>query len=174
MDLLVIRHAIAEDREVFAGTGKDDSLRPLTDRGRERMQEGARGLCRLVKRIDILATSPLTRAAQTADILAEAYGGLEPVVVQALSPDVAFPPLVDWLRSVAQHEIVAIIGHEPHLSEFVTLLLVGREGPHLLDFRKGAACLVALNGQVTPGRGRLKWFLAPTQLRKLGRGEEKS
>jgi phosphohistidine phosphatase SixA len=34
VDLLVIRHAIAEDREVFAGTGKDDSLRPLTDRGR--------------------------------------------------------------------------------------------------------------------------------------------
>ena len=62
MDLLVIRHAIAEDREVFAGTGKDDSLRPLTDRGRERMQEGARGLVRLVDRLDVLATSPLTRA----------------------------------------------------------------------------------------------------------------
>jgi phosphohistidine phosphatase len=169
VDLLVIRHAIAEDREVFAGTGADDSLRPLTDRGRERMEEGARGLCRVVKRLDVLGTSPLTRAVQTAEILSGAYGGIQPEVVQALSPDVAFHPLVDWLRSVAQHETVAIVGHEPHLSEFVTLLLVGREGPHLLDLKKGAACLVALNGQVTPGRGRLKWFLTPTQLRKLGR-----
>jgi len=169
VDLLVIRHAIAEDREVFAGTGKDDSLRPLTDRGRERMQEGARGLVRMVKRVDILATSPLTRAVQTAKIVSDSYGDVEPTVVEMLSPDVPFPPLVDWLRSVAQHETVAIIGHEPHLSQFVALLLLGREGPHLIDFKKGGACLVALNGQVTPGRGRLKWFMAPNQLRKMGR-----
>lgn len=169
MDLLVIRHAIAEDREVFAGTGKDDSLRPLTDRGRERMQEGARGLVCLVDRLDVLATSPLTRAVQTARIVADAYGNVAPDVVEVLSPEVPFPALVDWLRSVAQQETVAIIGHEPHLSQFVTLLLLGREGPHLIDLKKGAACLVALNGQITPGRGRLKWFLKPDQLRKLGR-----
>lgn len=172
MDLLLIRHAIAEEREVFAGTGKDDSLRPLTDRGRERMQDGARGLVRLVKRLDVLATSPLTRAAETARIVAEAYGNIEPTVVDALAPDVPFPPLVDWLRSVAQQEIVAIVGHEPHLSQFLTLLLLGREGPSLVDFKKGGACLVALNGQVTPGRGRLKWFMKPGQLRQVGAREE--
>lgn len=168
MDLLVIRHAIAEEREVFAATGKGDDLRPLTDRGRERMKESARGLVRVVERIDVLATSPYTRAAQTADILAAAYGDLEPVSIGALTPDSPFPSLVDWLRTVAHHETVAIVGHEPHLSELVTLMLLGRAGPGFVTFKKGTACLLALNGQVTPGRGRVKWVLTPRQLRKLG------
>ena len=68
MNILVIRHAIAADRERHAEQhdGEDDGLRPLTARGRKRMREGARGLRRLVPKIDLLATSPLTRAAQTA------------------------------------------------------------------------------------------------------------
>lgn len=168
MDLLVVRHAIAADREEFAATGKPDHLRPLTDRGRGRMEEGARGLARIARRPDVLATSPLTRAVQTVEILAEAWDSPAPVVVEALSPEAPFPDLVDWLRTVAHAESVAIVGHEPHLSEFVALLLFGRDGRPPLTFKKGGACLVALNGQVTPGRGRLKWFLAPRQLRQLG------
>ena len=62
MQLLVIRHAIAVEREDFARTGKDDRLRPLTDEGRKKMKQGAKGLRQLAPRIDLLATSPLTRA----------------------------------------------------------------------------------------------------------------
>src|SRR5258708_2037921 len=59
MKLLIIRHAIAEDREDFARTGKDDSLRPISDEGKKKMKQGARGLRPLVPEIVLLAPSPL-------------------------------------------------------------------------------------------------------------------
>ena len=69
MRLLLIRHAIAEEREDFARTGKDDGLRPLTDDGRKKMKQAARGLRGLVPDIDLLATSPLTRVVAFAERL---------------------------------------------------------------------------------------------------------
>src|SRR4029079_14353095 len=81
MRLLVIRHAIAEDRDEFANTGRPDGERPLTDAGRRRMRRNARGLRRLVGKFDVLATSPFTRAAETARIVADAMGIASPEVV---------------------------------------------------------------------------------------------
>ena len=72
MDLLIIRHAIAERREVFAQAGEADSARPLVAKGRKRMKQVVRGLKGLVPTIDVLATSPYLRAAQTAEIVAAA------------------------------------------------------------------------------------------------------
>ncbi len=86
MQLLLIRHAIAEEREDFTKTGKDDRLRPLTDGGRKKMKQAARGLKGLVPRIDLLATSPLTRAAQTGAIVDSVYGGLQEVEIPRSSP----------------------------------------------------------------------------------------
>jgi phosphohistidine phosphatase len=85
MKVLIIRHAIAEERDDFARTGKDDRLRPLTDEGRKKMKQAARGLKALVPEIDLLATSPLTRAAQTAAVLDSVYGGLSEVEIEELA-----------------------------------------------------------------------------------------
>ncbi len=74
MHLLIIRHAIAEDRDSFAGSGKSDDLRPLTDEGRAKMELGAAGLRALLPDITLLAASPLTRAQQTAEIVGKEYG----------------------------------------------------------------------------------------------------
>ena len=73
MQLLVVRHAIAEDREVccFKETGHGT---PLTKEGVRKMKKASKGLCEIVPRIDELATSPWKRAVQTAEILAECYG----------------------------------------------------------------------------------------------------
>ena len=97
MQVLVVRHAIAEQREEFARTGKDDSQRPLTHDGRRKMRRGAVGLRAVVPAIDVLATSPLLRAVQTAEILAAVYNGRNMVTVkgalsrQRVSP---VPPVV--------------------------------------------------------------------------------
>ncbi|MGH7674557.1 MAG: SixA phosphatase family protein, partial [Gemmatimonadales bacterium] len=74
MQLLIVRHAIAQDRDEHATSGQDDSLRSLTREGRVKMRQAAKGLHRLVKTLDVLATSPLARAAQTAEILGAEYG----------------------------------------------------------------------------------------------------
>lgn len=93
MQVLVVRHAIAEQQEEFARTGKDDSQRPLTDDGRRKVRRGAAGLRAVVPAIDVLATSPLLRAVQTAEILAAVYNGRNMVTVKELSPDSEFPPV---------------------------------------------------------------------------------
>src|SRR6266513_1546458 len=74
MRLLVVRHAIAEDREAFARSHKDDAARPLTPDGRRKMARAAAGLKQLVPELDLLAASPYKRALETAEIIAHAYG----------------------------------------------------------------------------------------------------
>ena len=170
MKLLVVRHAIAEEREVFAKTGLTDDLRPLTQRGRERMELGARGLASIAGKLDILATSPFTRAAETAAILSAAYGGLKPVPVGALEPGGDYEQLASWLKALGDSTRVAIVGHEPHLSGFVSRL-VGTRGS-LLQLKKGAACLLTVAPSVGQGSGVLRWALTPSQLRRLGKSAD--
>jgi phosphohistidine phosphatase len=167
IELLVVRHAIAEDREEFAATGQSDDLRPLTKRGRGRMEDAARGLASLTERPDVIATSPYTRAAETATIVAQAFGGADPVPVDLLTPDGSFEALASWLRDKVggADAKVAIVGHEPHLSGFVSYLL-GARG-NVVDLKKGAACLLRVDPSVKPGSAVLVWALAPGQLRRL-------
>jgi len=72
--ILVVRHGPAGDREEWERTGKDDSLRPLTPKGKKEVRKAAAGLVRLIPSLDLIATSPWTRAAQTAEIVNREYG----------------------------------------------------------------------------------------------------
>ncbi|HSL70823.1 MAG TPA: phosphohistidine phosphatase SixA [Longimicrobiales bacterium] len=166
MNLLVIRHGIAEDRDVWAQSGESDNRRPLTEEGRSKMKRAARGLARVVSSIDVLASSPLVRALQTAETVAKQYDGLEPVVVAELDPETPFPGLLAWLQRLDDADTVAIVGHEPHLSGFVSWLLTG-QSQSVLELKKGAACLVAFPQERQSGKATLLWALTPGQLRKL-------
>jgi len=165
MQLLFIRHAIAEEREDFARTGKDDRQRPLTDEGRKKMKLAARGLHSLVPEIDLLATSPLTRAAQTGAILDSVYGGLSEVEIEELAPEAAPSDFLRWLRQ--QHAgTLAVVGHEPSISLTLSWLLTGTER-RIFSFRKGGACLIEFPREVGAGTATLLWALTPAQLRDL-------
>src|SRR6476661_9798976 len=113
MQLLIVRHAIAEDREDWAP--RDDKLRPLTDDGKKKMKEAAKALRTMVQRVDVLGTSPLTRAVETAEILSKVYDKIDPVMVDALAPGQRPAALATWLRTQAVHKTVAVVGHEPGL-----------------------------------------------------------
>jgi phosphohistidine phosphatase len=165
MKLLLIRHAIAEEPEDFARTGKDDRQRPLTDDGRKKMKQNAKGLREIVPEIDLLATSPLTRAAQTAAILDSVYGGLSEVEIEELSPEASPTEFLRWLRK-QKAETIAAVGHEPSLSLILSWLLTGNER-RLFSFRKGGACLLEFPDEVGAGTATLLWALAPGQLRDL-------
>ena len=165
MKLLIIRHAIAEDRDEFARTGKDDRLRPLTDDGRKRMKQAARGLKSLVPELGLLATSPLTRAAQTGAVLDSVYGGLSEVEIRELAPESTPLEFLSWLRKQTA-ETVAVVGHEPSISLIVSWLLTGTE-KRIYSFRKGGACLLEFAGEVGAGTASLLWALTPALLRDL-------
>ena len=164
MHLLVVRHGVAEERETWAP--KDDGLRPLTDAGKKKMKEAAKALRALVPRIDALATSPLTRAKQTATILAKAYDKGEPVLVDALAPGQRPPALLPWLRTQATQKTVAIVGHEPGLGSLVSWLAAGSERS-FVELGKGGASLLDLGERIEAGDAMLFWLLRSSHLRSL-------
>lgn len=166
MQLLIIRHAIAEDREAFAKSGQPDSERPLTDFGRRRMRRNARGLRRLTRRPDILASSPYTRAAETARIVADVLDVRSVEVVEALTPDHQPGDLIDWLGQQGANDIVAVVGHEPHLGGLLTWFMTGREDS-AVELKKGGAGLLVFEGKAEPGKGALRWLVTPAQLRAI-------
>ena len=73
MKLLVVRHGPAGDPEAWKAEGRDDRLRPLTPDGKKAMRQATAGLGRLIRRVDVIISSPLVRATQTAEIVAERY-----------------------------------------------------------------------------------------------------
>ncbi len=166
MKLLLIRHAPAADRANYAPKGIDDSLRPLTDSGREKMARAAAGLKRTVPTIDTVASSPLVRAFETAEIVASAYGDLPIEEVPSLSPDCRPDDVLTWLRRLPDDGIVAAVGHEPALGHLASFLLSGAASS-FVGFKKGGACLLDVDHEPSAGGAVLEWALAPRHLRGL-------
>jgi phosphohistidine phosphatase len=167
MQLLVIRHAIAEDREDFAESGRDDAERPLTRIGRRRMRRNSRGLRRVAPAITKIASSPYVRALDTAKIVAEELDVKEEIaIVDALTPDHMSEALLPFLSSLPPDAAVAIVGHEPHLGRLVTWLMTGSSESHVM-FKKGGACLLDLGVRPASGSAIMHWLLTPGQLRAV-------
>jgi len=166
MQLLIVRHAIAADQLEWAATGCPDDQRPLTGKGRERMKRNAAGIVAALPDLDVIATSPFTRAAQTAALLARAYRGVEVVEVPALASGGSRDQLLAWLATQEVDASVAVVGHEPDLGWLVAWLL-GGDGVPAVAMRKGGACLLDFVGHPCPGRAELTWFLPPSLLRRL-------
>jgi phosphohistidine phosphatase len=166
MRILIIRHGVAEEA-ASDGKGQDDALRELTKAGRQRMRKAAKGLKEIVPAIDLIASSPLIRASQTADIVASAFGAVRVVQIAGLSPRKPPAQLVEWLNAHPQEATVALVGHEPHLGTFLCWLLTGLQESFVV-LKKGGAAMIETNSPVTAGRGKLLWLLKPSQLRRLG------
>ncbi len=123
MLLLLIRHADAGDAD--ARLWPDDSLRPLTDKGRKRHRKVARRLERHGLTPTLLLASPWLRAWQTALLTAEVAGGPAPVACPALAKAPNLRPLAAALGRPAEDAVVALVGHEPWMGQLASLLLTG-------------------------------------------------
>jgi phosphohistidine phosphatase len=165
MELLVIRHGLAGTREDFARTGESDDRRPLTEKGGKQIRRVGRGLRRIVRTVDVLASSPLLRARQTAEILSAAYAQ-RVIETDALRPKASYASFARWVKEAAKGDVVAIVGHEPHLSGLVAAL-TGESGDAKIALEKGGACLVHFDRLPQRGAGTLIWLLSPRVIRKL-------
>ena len=166
MKLLLVRHAVAEDAETFIAAGGTDALRPLTEVGRRKMRKGANRLRAQLRRIDILACSPLLRARETAEIIARAFGDLS--IVDLADLDFSHPPeaVLAWLAQCPADGTVVAVGHEPQLGLLAGLLLADVARP-AIAFRKGGVALIDFPGRAAAGGGVLEWALTAGQLRSL-------
>jgi phosphohistidine phosphatase len=161
-ELYLIRHGIAEER---GDAWPDDSKRPLTERGIARLRKEARGLLRLGVAFDVVLTSPLVRARQTADAVASTFDPRPPIVViESLSPDGTYQAILADLEKQSRRSRLALVGHEPGIGELGARLIGSR---HPLEFKKGAVCRIDFETLPPAGPGALRWFITPKILRSL-------
>ena len=166
MRLILFRHGPAGDADLERWP--DDRLRPLNLHGEERVREAGRGLLRLEESFSRVISSPLTRAAQTAQLLREELG-IEPAVVfdDDLAPGGSLRSLIEALSADEADGAVVLVGHEPDLGKLAGTLIFG--APAHLPLKKAGACGIRFEEGARAGAGQLAWFLPPKVLRRLGR-----
>lgn len=163
MELYLFRHGIAEEKE----TGIKDEERKLTKEGRQKTEKIAQRLVTLDLHFDLIITSPLVRAQQTAEILITA--GLSSQIEQSshLQPEGNINNwLLDWLepRKYPQKTQLALVGHEPNLSNWAEILLWG-EAKERLVLKKAGMIGIKLPEKGTPlGRSQMFWLTPPKYL----------
>lgn len=164
MILYIVRHALAEE----SAAGGDDA-RHLTEIGRQRTRKAAAGIRALAIELDVILTSPLPRAAETAAIIAEAYDNTPaPRPLDELATGVPAIDAVAALAPFGRDDSVMVVGHEPQLSAIVSLLLTGEPDGMHLRMRKGACVALDLPAKrIEPGAAELHWMMTQRQLRKL-------
>ncbi len=163
MILYLVRHGIAVDRT--DPKCPTDPERPLTARGVQKSRSAALGLREMGAKPDAILTSPYVRAAQTAEIFAEALGfPVEKIRVSEFLKPGDNP--AETLREAAKLRVkeVACFGHAPHLDRLIAYLVEARTA--FTELKKaGAACLEQASSQ---GRWELRWMIVPKVLRELG------
>lgn len=160
MNVLIIRHAEAAE----AADGPDEQ-RPLTKDGRKQSRRTAKAIKKLVKRVDLLASSPLLRVMQTAEIIAERLD-IRWQQLDALSPQADADDVIQWLGNQSPSRTIALVGHEPGLSRLIGLAVAGREAS-FVKLKKGAAAMIEFSEAPKPGGGLLLWLLTPAQIEEL-------
>jgi phosphohistidine phosphatase len=163
MDLYILRHGIAEETSA-SGLDRD---RELTAEGREKSRRAGMALKKLGVKFDLVLSSPYPRAWETARLVAEEVtGGKHLHKCEALASGQARADAIAELRKTARtHSSVLAVGHEPDLSQIVSLLLSG--SPRLsIHMRKGAICKLSI-GAFDLGAATLEWFLTSKQLEHI-------
>ena len=153
MKLYLVQHAKAASKDV-------DPERPLTDEGRRDIQKIAAFIETLHLEVDLLWHSGKTRAAQTAEVLAEVVNiGTQMTAHDGLSPNDNVTVLKDKLISSRQD--VMIVGHLPFLSKLASLFLTGNEDAGTVAFQQGG--IVAFE-QPAENRWQINWMVIPELL----------
>jgi phosphohistidine phosphatase len=161
-ELYLVRHGLAEDR---GDKWPDDTKRPLTEDGIDRMHKAARGLVRLGVAVDVVLTSPLVRARQTADIVAAAIDPRPSLVtIDSLAPSGSYAAVVADLEKHARKTRIALVGHEPNIGELAARLIGSR---HAIEFKKGAVCRIDVEALPPSGPGDIRWLLTPKIMRAI-------
>ncbi len=158
MDIYLVRHAVAVPR----GNDALDHARPLTPKGRSRFEREVRGLYGLGVRFDRVYHSPWTRAAQTAELLGPVTTG-----DRVALPGLAAPPCPELLEHI-RGDSIALVGHEPWMTDLLALLVLGdpSQGDRFV-LKKGG--IAHLEGDSEPAGCTLLALLPPRPLRGLSR-----
>ncbi len=164
MRVILFRHGPAAERDTKRAP--DDRLRDLTPHGEQRTRRAVRGLLRLEDDVRRVFTSPFARCTSTAAIVAHAAGvdGIEEL--ETLAPGGSWRATIHRLNEESPELTVVLVGHEPELGKLAGVLLFG--APAALPLRKAGGCSIEFADAPAAGQGRLRWFLPPRALARVG------
>lgn len=157
MKLYLVRHAIAEDSADY----EDDSLRPLTEKGREKMKKIAAALKELGAAPDLIVSSPYLRASQTAAILAKELKYREELAYSdSLVPMGVPDDMIGEINEKYAVDELMLVGHEPSLSALAGVLLAGN-ADIAIDLKKGGVCCLSVDDLRYDRKAVLEWLITP-------------
>lgn len=161
MNLYLLRHGSAGQRKMNPIL---DHKRPLDKEGKEQCILLGRALNSLKVQFDVVISSPLKRALQTAALVGTETGFEKKIQLsQALTPDGTWKDFQQLLDSVAGYEEVLVVGHNPNLPEYLNRLLSPSAISPIARVRKGAIAALTLQR----GSAKLQWLLDPRLLRAI-------
>jgi phosphohistidine phosphatase len=164
MEIYLLRHGDAE-----AGQDIPDFAKALSEEGRRKVTFSGRALARMISAPPAILSSPLTRARQSAELVAAEFDPASEVrIVEELIPPGDFNGLLTEIKN-AGGDRVLLVGHEPLLGRFIWAMMA-EEFPGAVPMRKASMARVDLKIPVLGG-GSLIWFLPPEILRELGEGK---
>jgi len=164
--IYLVRHGVAEE---FSESGRDADRR-LTDDGRAKMARAARALLELEVQVDLLVSSPLVRAIQTADEIAHALPAGRREVWEELVCGVDEVALTARLDEVEATANVLLVGHEPDIGEILAYWLTGRTGGFHTRVRKGSVSCLSAASLPPDGRATFEWMMTAKQLGRIADG----
>jgi phosphohistidine phosphatase len=169
MEIYFLRHANAGDHSLnFA----DDEKRPIDKLGIEQSHSVGRALAALDLKLDVIISSPLTRAMQTAEIAAGELGHKSKITIDdALRPEASYEQFKELLRRHGRKGAIMVVGHNPSMTEFVNQMLFPETSLDAIEMKKGAVVKVEKgNG----GPAVLKWSMTPKVIRAIQQGSASS
>ena len=167
MNLYIVRHAIA----IQPGTPgyEDDSQRPLTDKGLEKMKKIVKGLRQLDIELDKILSSPYVRARDTAKILANEFKMDDQLQFsENLIPPGNFEALIAEIQEKYDVGSLALVGHEPILSQFISWLATGNREMKI-TLKKGGVCSLSSDHLYQDHRATMEWLLTPALMVELSK-----
>ncbi len=161
--IVLLRHGLAEDKT----PEKPDQERSLTSDGHARMKQIARGIERAFPKAQVIYSSPLLRAVQTALWVSKGYRSRVKVgTTDTLAPGASPAAFIEFIKGLPERRVI-VVGHEPNLSETLAALL-GFDGKERFELKKGGCYGVRLRQE---GTSVFEWLLSPRLLRKLAETE---
>ncbi|HLI78338.1 MAG TPA: phosphohistidine phosphatase SixA [Candidatus Binataceae bacterium] len=162
MMLYIMRHGLAEEPTPKG----DDSARKLTSKGVDKIRKAAAGMRAMGLAFNVILTSPITRAMETAEIVAGELGGSKPRAMPELSTGASPAGLLEAIVKLKLPESVLVVGHEPTLSRLASLMLTGSSESAGIKLKQGGVIALEFPDRVERGAAQLRWMMTQRQLRQ--------
>ena len=165
MDLFILRHGDAGNR---LSDPIKDTKRQLTVSGKKEVVEIAKSLKKLGVKFNIIFSSPLARAFQTAKIIAEEYKFTKQIEQsEELKPNGSKDFLYNKLSKLNIDSVILIVGHEPYLSSMINDIISNNKNSNNIILKKAGLSRIKITSTVPKLKGELRWLLTPRILKKI-------